>query len=212
MNTIHTSSLTHEIESYGSRAELLQFIRNRFQELANGGIWVNRDVVGPEDKERVILIKLNKNDGRSEDYEKEFSQREELKEYLKGLSTYGRFLRFSKDFRKKEGYQFTYKITTINATEYIELKLRDACEFMSRKDYIDNWQSEMHETFCFWDFNEWKENLEHAGFVIAPESKAYTNHWIVENRLKGKVELFEKETLTPIAYPATNMIMLAEKK
>ncbi len=47
MNTIHTSSLTHEIESYGSRAELLQFIANRYEELVPGGVWVNRDVVGP---------------------------------------------------------------------------------------------------------------------------------------------------------------------
>ena len=34
MNTIHTSSLTHEIESYGSRKDLLQFIGNRYRELA----------------------------------------------------------------------------------------------------------------------------------------------------------------------------------
>jgi hypothetical protein len=42
MNTIHTSSLTHEIESYGSRADLLAFIRNRYEELAPGGVWINR--------------------------------------------------------------------------------------------------------------------------------------------------------------------------
>jgi SAM-dependent methyltransferase len=38
MNTIHTSSLTHEIESYGSRADLLQFIKNCYEELAPGGV------------------------------------------------------------------------------------------------------------------------------------------------------------------------------
>ncbi|WKK76226.1 hypothetical protein QYS49_02215 [Marivirga salinae] len=31
MNTIHTSSLTHEIESYGSRSDLLSFIQNRLR-------------------------------------------------------------------------------------------------------------------------------------------------------------------------------------
>jgi hypothetical protein len=85
---------------------------------------------------------------------------------------------------------------------------------MSRKDSLDNWESEMHETFCFWDFNEWKNNLEAAGFIVSPESRAYTNTWIVENRLKGKVELFihDNGQLTRFEYPVSHMILLGEKK
>ncbi len=213
MNTIHTSSLTHEIESYGSRAELLQFISNRFRELSNGGIWVNRDVVGPEDKERIVWMKLNTQDGHQE-YMQTFNEREKLKSFLSGLSTYGRFLRFATDFRRHEGYHLRYDEHEVNGERYIELTLRDACEFMSRKDYIDNWQSEMHETFCFWDFNEWREQLSRAGFHVLPESKAYTNQWIVENRLRGKVELFDwaDGRLKALDYPVTNMILLAEKQ
>jgi hypothetical protein len=214
MNTIHTSSLTHEIESYGSRDELLQFIRNRYQELDNGGVWINRDVVGPNDKEKIVLMKLSTTDGRNTDHDKSFHTREALRDYLKGLSTYGRFLRFAKDFRKKEGYRLSFDEVVVEGINYIQLKLSDACEFMSRKDYLDNWESEMHETFCFWDFNEWKNNLEAAGFIVSPESRAYTNAWIVENRLKGKVELFtgDNSQLTPLEYPVSHMILLGEKK
>ncbi len=213
MNTIHTSSLTHEIESYGSRADLLSFIRNRYEELAAGGVWVNRDVVGPANKNEVILMKVNKEDGRNEDFDKSFSTREDLANYLRGLSTKGRFLRFAKDFRKKEGYALKYTIAKIQGEEYIRLSLKDACEFMSRKDYVDNWESEMHETFCFWDFEEWKQNLDDVGFEIADSSTAYTNSWIVDNRWAGKVELFtEEEWPTPIQYPVTNMIMVAAKR
>lgn len=213
MNTIHTSSLTHEIESYGSRGDLLQFIQNRYAELAHGGVWINRDVVGPEDKERRVLMWLNQSDGRNDDYADTFSSRERLRDYLAGLSTYGRFLRFATDFRKAEGYEVAFQIVTIEHEQYVELALKDACEFMSRKDYIDNWQSEMHETFCFWDFHEWKAALEGAGFKISPESHAYTNEWIVENRYKGKVTLCEQSPagLAPINYPVTNMVLLAEK-
>jgi len=207
MNTIHTSSLTHEIESYGSRAELLSFIKNRFDELAPGGVWVNRDVVGPADRERYVFMKLSTTDGRNDDYDKKHSPREELSAYLKGLSTYGRFMRFSKDFRAKEGYHLKYEIVG----DRVRLLLKDACEFMSRKDYIDNWESEMHETFCFWDFEDWKDHLTQAGFTIAEGSKAYTNDWIVNNRLKGKVELFAEDG-SAMDYPVTNMIMVAEKK
>jgi hypothetical protein len=213
MNTIHTSSLTHEIESYGSRRDLLQFIPNRYRELASGGVWINRDVVGPDGKDNLVLMKLNKFDGRTGDYDQAFGGRAELSDYLKGLSTYGRFLRFAMDFRKAEGYKVPYRFLTIDNEEYIELALKDACEFMSRKDYIDNWQSEMHETFCFWDFSEWKLAMEQSGFKISPESRAYTNEWIVQNRLKGKVELFELTSagVRQIDYPVTNMILLGQK-
>lgn len=213
MNTIHTSSLTHEIESYGSRGDLLSFINNRYQELAPGGVWVNRDVVGPADKEQIVLMKLNDADGRNDDFEKTFAKRDEFAEYLRGLSTKGRFLRFANDFRKKEHYKFNYTIALIHETEYVRLSLKDACEFMSRKDYVDNWESEMHETFCFWDFEEWKQNLTEAGFAIDGHSAAYTNPWIVKNRWDGKVELFtntdQPETMS---YPVTNMITVAVKQ
>lgn len=206
MNTIHTSSLTHEIESYGSRAELLSFIRNRFDELAPGGVWINRDVVGPTDRGQLVLMKVSKTDGRNDDFDRKHSSREALSDYLKGLSTYGRFRRFAKDFRAKEGYQLKYE----EKGEHIRLRLNDACEFMSRKDYVDNWESEMHETFCFWDFDDWKNELIKAGFSIAPGSHAYTNQWIVNNRLRGKVELFTEDGKV-MDYPVTNMLMIAEK-
>jgi hypothetical protein len=212
MNTIHTSSLTHEIESYGSREDLLAFIKNRFDELAPGGIWINRDVVGPENKEQIVLMKLNKADGRNDDFDKTFTEREKLAEYLKGLSTYGRFLRFKNDFRKQEGYQLKSAETTTDGQLFIRLSLKDACEFMSRKDYIDNWQSEMHETFCFWDFDEWKQHMVDTGFVIASESKAYANEWIIKNRFEGKVQLFtDAVSPQPMNYPITNMLLLGFK-
>jgi hypothetical protein len=212
MNTIHTSSLTHEIESYGSRKDLLSFIQNRYEELAPGGVWVNRDVVGPANKDQIVLMKLNDTDGRNDDYEKHFNTRMELANYLKGLSTRARFFRFVADFRKKEGHTLKYEEQEINEEHYFRLSLKDACEFMSRKDYIDNWESEMHETFCFWDFEEWKAHLLGAGFLVTEKSLAYTNPWIVKNRLEGKVELYYENSLTKMDYPVTNMLLEAVKE
>jgi SAM-dependent methyltransferase len=214
MNTIHTSSLTHEIESYGSRADLLQFIKNRFEELAPGGVWVNRDVVAPFNKEQEILMLLNHEDGSNENIFTSFIDRHRLSLHLQSLSTYARFLRFSKDFRSKEGYRLVFTETNIDDKNYIRLKLSDAAEFLSRKDYTDNWESEMHETFCFWDFNEWKNELTKAGFSIHPASNVFRNEWIAENRWKGHVELFEKneDILVPFDYPVTTMILIGEKK
>lgn len=213
MNTIHTSSLTHEIESYGSRKDLLQFIKNRYDELAPGGVWINRDVVGPFNKEKEVFLLLNKEDGINDLFAKECTDRHALSAYLESLSTYARFHCFARDFRRKEGYQVKFEEVSINNNIYIKLSLKDAAEFLSRKDYTDNWQSEMHETFCYWDFDEWKEQLQSVGFKIHADSKAFTNPWIVENRWQGKSSLFtwNGTELIPEEYPATTMFLVGIK-
>jgi hypothetical protein len=213
MNTIHTSSLTHEIESYGSRTELLRFIKNRYDELAPGGVWINRDVVGPYDKAKEVLLWLNDLDGNNDREYKSFNDGHSLAMHLESLSTYARFFWFARDFRKKEGYEVAYKEVIIDAIRYIKLSKQDATEFLSRKDYTDNWQSEMHETFCYWNFNEWKTHLQEVGFKIHPDSKVVTNSWIVENRWKNKTALFsmQNEKLIPEDYPPTTMFLMAIK-
>ena len=215
MSTIHTSSLTHEIESYGSRADLLSFIKNRFRELESNGVWINRDVVGPEQGDRMVYLWLNRQDGRNEDYQKEFSDSKLLAQYLQELSTYGRFLRFAQDFRKEEGDQITYSLESIEQHAYAYIPLRDAAEFMLTKDYTDNWKSEMHERFCFWSFSDWKQQLEAAGFNVMANSAAYTNPWIDHNRFQNKVALYVKDETTGLLQqllsPPTNVLLIAKK-
>lgn len=213
MNSIITSSLTHEIESYGSIEDLLNFIKNRFQELVPGGVWVNRDVVGPDDKEKEVLLLLEKESGHA-DYDKQFTDQAGLSRHLQELSTFGRFLRFANDFRQKEGYKMQFQLVPLEGKEFVQLKLQDAMEFLTKKDYTDNWESEMHETFCFWSFNDWKAIMEENGFAIKPQSTSYANSWIVNNRLVGKATLFEQTEgkLRQLEYPDMNMILVAEKR
>jgi hypothetical protein len=141
------------------------------------------------------------------------------KEYLDSLSTKERFFQFQKDFRKVEGYVLRTDTFFVDGIEYHRMKLKDICEYLSKKDYTDNWDSEMHESFCFWSFNEWKENLESIGFKISPNSYEYRNEWLVQNRYEGKVKLFTSQSpspkihseLIPFDFPVTHMLMLAEK-
>ena len=192
----------------------MKFIKNRYEELAHGGVWVNRDVVAPFDKERGICMQLNNEDGSNENVFADFADRHQLSVHLQSLSTYSRFLRFAKDFRTKEGYKLFFAEIEISGKRYIQLKMSDAAEFLSRKDYTDNWESEMHETFCFWDFEEWKEQLANAGFNIHPSSRVFRNEWIAENRWKGCVALFEQIAgkFITLEYPVTTMILIGEKK
>ncbi len=210
MNTIHTSSLTHEIESYGNRQDLLQFIANRYKELQSGGIWINRDVIGPENGDLQILMLLTKEDGRNEDYQQHFSDNQDMAEYLQGLSTFTLFKRFCLDFRKSENDMITYAEKIIDGETYYQLPLKDAAEFMLTKDYHDNWNSEMHERFCFWSISDWREALECYGFQVNEASQAYTNPWIASNRFEHKVLLFDLK-MKPLEHPPTNVLLLATK-
>jgi hypothetical protein len=216
VNSFLTFSLTHELESYQGRTFLERFIGLVFEQLTLGGRWLNVDVVGPEDKDDTVYLWLNRKDGRDDDraVHPEEWERQRCTEYLQGLSTYGRFMRFAADFRRREGYRLEYIEEIVAEMPYIGLRLQDACEFLSKKDYIDNWYSEMHETFCFWSFREWKEAVERAGFTVLPASRAFVNPWIVENRYKGKAALFRvcAGVLTPMEYPVTNMVLAAERR
>jgi hypothetical protein len=186
-----------------------------YDQLAYQGRWINVDVVGPEDPDRIVYCWLNSADGRAEDLHREFAadQRAALREYLDGMSTLGRFLRFAADFRREEGYQLAYRLETIGDRRCAVLRLQDATEFLSKKDYTYNWQSEMHETFCFWSFADWRRAAEEAELRVLPASRAYTNPWLVDNRYRGKAELFALEdgALRPLDYPPTTMLLVTEK-
>ncbi|MDZ4724663.1 MAG: transferase [Leptospira sp.] len=220
MRTIHTSSLTHEIESYGSRENLLSFIKNRYDELLDGGVWINRDVLGPENKDEIVYLWLNDTDGLNEILPSDFVDKNLKKQYLDSLSTYSRFFIFQNEFRKKHNYNLSFTQIEIEGKKYLKLKLKDACEFLSKKDYTDNWDSEMHESFCFWSFSEWKEAMRQNGFQILAGSSAYANPWIIENRYVSKAEIYttisnnptQNADLIRIPFPVTNMLLVGVKQ
>lgn len=222
MSTIHSSSLTHEIESYAGREALLSFIGNRFAELESGGVWINRDVIGPEDGDREVLMSLAAGDGETPPFAELTARREELESdrdglaaWLGGLSTAARFLVFAKDFRAHEGYHLDYELqaggdSASTEAARVTLRLRDACEFLLTKDYCDNWQSEMHETFCHWAMSDWRSALSSAGFRVSGASRAWTNPWIAERRWLGKVALAGADGVV-LPWPPTNAVIVASK-
>jgi hypothetical protein len=215
VNTFTTFSLTHELESYQGRPTLERFLALLHLQLAPGGRWINVDVIGPENKDETVYLWLNRADGHNDDFDADLRPlaRMERRKYLDCLSTFGRFLRFARDFRRAEGYRLPFATEMLGGDAYVRLTLRDAAEFLSKKDYLDNWQSEMHETFCFWDFAEWQAAVRRAGFVPHAGSRTFANPWIVKNRCEGKVKLFrgDKGCLTPLEYPVTTVLLVSNK-
>jgi len=144
-------------------------------------------------------------------------------DYLNQLSTYARFRRFAREYlaeRLGRENNIEYEEETISGRRYAVLRLKDAIEFMTKKDYTGNWYSELNEEFAFWDFGQHKQALTQAGFKIIENpnephlgSREYTNPWIVANRWQGKVALYtlKDSSLKPMEYPVTNVVLVAEK-
>jgi len=199
-NTINTfiySSVLHEIYSYISKDALKKVLNNTFNQLSLGGRIIIRDVVGPEKGNQRVLLELNKKDGKD-------------KGEIKFLSTYAKFHKFVKDFIPRK---IKFKERNIFNKELIELTLKDAYEFLSKMNYTDNWQSEMHEEFGFWSIKDWKKELNKIGFSIVPGSHAFKSQHIIDKMYKGKATLYKQngKNLDIIDYPPTNIIIAGEK-
>ncbi len=230
VDTTICNSTTHEIWSYGEKAASLErYLAYKHAQLREGGRLVIRDVVGPEDKDEEVYLWANDADGSNDEPLKSINDREAFRIHLEGLSTHGRFVRFAEDYladmrragRRGEETKVVYREEEVDGLRYFVLRLKDAAEFISKKDYTDNWQSELNEEFAFRSFSEWKSLLGRIGFDVienpnkkSVSSRAFTIDWIVKHRFEGKVRLYKKEggALREVGYPVTNMVLIGEKR
>lgn len=229
IDTTICNSTTHEIWSYGEgQTSLEHYLQYKYNQLKPDGQLVIRDVVGPESKDQEIYLKLDATDGSNKDIFEVPSDPDQSQKYIEQLSTEARFYLFAKWYlaemreQKRRGAESTinFREEIIDNQKYFVLSLKTATEFISKKDYTDNFRSEMNEEFAFFSFADWKKMLQKIGFTIIENpneplasSRVYTNDWVVNNRYKGRVELFtnHKGKLETIPYPPTNMVIIARK-
>lgn len=217
IDTTLCNSTLHEIWSYGDGEKSVRsYLAEKLRQLRPGGRLLIRDVVGPDDGNREVLLWCSDADGKNLSAIEISQHKDRGAAWLHKLSTRSRFFLFANDFRAGRS-GFTFKEKSLRDRPVFRLTLRQAAEFLSKKDYVDNWSSEMNEEFCFWDFPKWKRVLTEIGFQIfenpnnpAEGSRVYTNSWIVENRHTGHASLLAS-TGSALPWPATNMILVATK-
>ncbi len=180
---------------------------------APGGVYINYDVVAPDDKEKIVYILLTDTDGSNPDDVHPDVSADALPDFLSSLSTKARFRRFLKDFRAVEGDQVICRWETIEDEEYAVLRFADACDFLAKKDYVQSWHSEMHERFCFWEYADWVEALSRVGFVVSEGSETKQNPWLIEHRFAPAARIFARtdDGLVQLDYPVTNVLLVARK-
>jgi SAM-dependent methyltransferase len=192
IDTTLTFALTHEIWSYGNRGESLRrFAQAIYDHTAPGGVWINSDVCGPDNRDRPVVLRLSTADGAP------------AGDDVAALSTRAKLDRFAADYR------FPFSFEPLNDAD-VRLSLADAMDFLTRKDYTDNWLSETQEQFCGLEFADWKALLTDIGFEIDPVSRTVRNDWIVANRI-APVASLSTTGGEPLDWPVTHILFVARR-
>jgi SAM-dependent methyltransferase len=217
IDTTICNSTLHELWSYGDREKSVrEYLAEKLRQLRPGGRLVIRDVVGPEDGGRPVLLWCSESDSHNLTPDELAQHPGRDAGWLEQLSTQSRFLLFARDFVGGK-MPFTYEMVSREGQNLFHLTLRQAAEFLSKKDYTDNWASEMNEEFCFWNFTQWKMVLGEIGFKVLENasdisggSRAYVNPWIAQHRYTNQVKLRDP-TGAELPWPPTNLVLVAEK-
>jgi SAM-dependent methyltransferase len=208
IDTTLTFALTHEIWSYGQRrTSLRRFVQAIFDHTAPGGVWINSDVCGPDGKDRPVTLTLSTVDGANPP-----APRRDLAElpadqvsaYVSGLSTRARLDQFAVDYR------FAIPYAPVEGDPgAVRMTLGDAMDYLTRKDYADNWLSETHEQFCGLEWADWRELLAEVGFEVDPVSGPWRNDWLAANRFGPVAAL--SDAGGPIDWPVTHVLLVARR-
>ncbi|WP_454041625.1 class I SAM-dependent methyltransferase [Cellulosimicrobium sp. Marseille-Q8652] len=217
VDTTLTVALTHEVSSYGDGVrDVATFARRVHGHTRPGGVWVNADVCGPAEPERVVVLALRSDDGAPATGDGPLGARtdldglarEDVAAWVGGLSTDARLAQFAHDFPRSSGASFAPE--PLGAGRW-RLTLREAMEFLTRKDYVDNWLSEAHERFCDLTGPGWATLLEEAGFTLEPGSGAWRNEWLVEHAFAPVATLHDATTGEHVDWPDTHVLTVARR-
>ncbi|RLK25104.1 hypothetical protein DER29_3089 [Micromonospora sp. M71_S20] len=209
VDTTMTFALTHEIWSYGERmASLRRFVQALYDHTVPGGVWINSDVCGPDGQDRTVHLRLATTDGVNPPGPRTdlaAGPADEVAAYVGALSTRARLDQFAVDYR----FPFAYRPVD-GADGVVELTLGAAMDFLTRKDYTDNWLSETQEQFCGLEYADWKSLLTDVGFEIDAASGTSRNDWIVTNRL-APVAALSTPAGEPLDWPVTHVRLVARR-
>ena len=224
IDTTICNSTLHELWSYAEQEKTVRrYLELKVAQLRPGGRLVVRDVVGPEQGGIAVFLVCSEADGGKLPASLPAGREAE---WLNSLSTAARFRLFSHDFLREiraSGRRHDplpaelYQPVEREGHQGYLTTLRHAAEFLSKKDYTDNWCSEMNEEFCFWSHTRWRQFLTEGGLRVIDEreskggSRVYTNPWVVEHRYQGRVSLWSPDGGEPLAFPPTNHVLVAEK-
>jgi hypothetical protein len=120
---------------------------------------------------------------------------------------------FAHDFKTKSaepGVRFVKRHW--GGQDWFVLTIHDANEFLSKKDYIENWNIEVNEEFGTFQLEEWMRELEALRYRVV-HARSYLNEWILVNRYVNRVALHADLGDKPgdlLQFPDTTAVLVGE--
>lgn len=194
------SSVLHHVTSFNgfSNRRLEDLCDHQVAALQQGGVLVVRDFVVPEGPAEVVL-EVATDDGAETGP-------------VPQLSTAALFEKFAQEFRSSLNLAGPVPYARVECPvpgrARFRVSLRAATEFILRKDYREDWAAELLEEYTYWRQAEFEAALSHRNMRVAVSVPIW-NPWIIENRMQGRVRLFDGER--ELAFPATNYLVVGEK-
>ena len=202
-DAIFNSSILHEVYSFSgySQQAVTDSLRTQMNSVRDGGVILIRDFVRPDYPDSMIYLDLPQEKSRGTT-PKDLSAADMLRLYSHWAC--------AEKPEAQRGF-FLEEMNGEGGTGWQRFYLSHdwANEFILRKDYRDRFFIEAKEKYGYFtarDFRAIPESLGARVLYTAP----YANPWIVENRLKNKLRLFD-ENHRALCLPPTNFVCVMQK-
>jgi ubiquinone/menaquinone biosynthesis C-methylase UbiE len=203
LDGILDSSVLHHVTSFNNFDinRIFSTFDNQVRQLKAGGVIIIRDFVRPDDADKEIYLDLPEEDGASHASEP------------KDLSTAALFELFAQNWRSSANPDSHLPYARFERARRgfarYRVLLRYAAEFVLRKDYRADWETELLEEYTYLSQPEFEREFRSRGLRIVASMPIW-NPWIVQNRFEGHFYLSDLEG-NPLPFPPTNYLIVGEK-
>lgn len=194
LDGILDSSVLHHVTSFNNFDvnRVLTTLDNQVAQLKPGGVIIIRDFVIPDGPEQVFLdLPLTDSE----------------------LSTAALFEVFARDWRSSVNpagpVPFERLESPCEGFARFRVTLRAAAEFVLRKDYRADWDTEVLEEYTYLSQSQFEAAFRARGLRVVT-SRPLWNPWIVQNRFEKKFYLSDLNEQS-LPFPPTNYLIVGEK-
>ena len=191
LDGILDSSVLHHVTSFNNFDvnRVLTTLDKQVAQLKAGGVIIIRDFVIPDGPE-YVLLDVPVADGTAALFEV-FAR-----DWRSSVNPHGP-VPYSKHVSPRDGFV------------RFQLTLRAAAEFVLRKDYRADWETEVLEEYTYLSQAQFEAAFRARGLRIVT-SRPLWNPWIVRNRFEKKFYLSDLNE-RPLPFPPTNYLIVGEK-
>jgi SAM-dependent methyltransferase len=124
------------------------------------------------------------------------------------------FRRFAREFRflkppAERGFDYQEQQSPLQGWSRFCCQQLHAVEFVLRKDYQSDWDTEVLEEYTYFTQREFEAHFHRLGLRILASTPLW-NPWIISNRFEGQFQLYDSAG-TPLGFPPTNYLIVGEK-